>query len=136
MSKNTSGITAYAKQKNRETIDRVNQAIDQLKHSKTMRISFNAVTKKAGVSRATLYNNPILKERIQSLRELANRTAVAASAPMKTVQSQNEKLSVLRQEIASLKLDKQKLIVQLADMEALMAENYRLKKQVIFNGVD
>ena len=61
------GIKAHAEAKNKETIDKVNKAIDKLKR-KNKPINFETVCKEAGVSRATLYNNAQLKERI--LREM------------------------------------------------------------------
>lgn len=64
------GIKAHAKAKNKATIDKVNKAIDKLKR-KGKPINFETVCKEAGVSRATLYNNPQLKERILSLRAIS-----------------------------------------------------------------
>lgn len=60
------GIKAHAEAKNKETIDKVNKAIDKLKR-KNKPINFETVCKEAGVSRATLYNNVQLKERILSV---------------------------------------------------------------------
>jgi hypothetical protein len=130
MAEKTDGIIAYAKQKNRETIDKVNHAIDSLKRSKTQTVNFATVAKKAGVSRATLYNNPVLKERIQSLgaaNKKNNRENVII--PKDKLKLQGEKISILRQEINQLKSDKQKLILQLIDMDALRRENDRLKRK-------
>ena len=66
--KNTTGLQRYTKAKNDETIEKVNAAIDKLKRSKTAQINFSTVAKEAGVSKATLYNNAMLKERILGLR--------------------------------------------------------------------
>lgn len=60
------GIKAHAKIKNKEAIDKVSKAIDKLKR-KNKPINFETVSKEAGVSRATLYNNAQVKERILSL---------------------------------------------------------------------
>ena len=57
------GIKAHAEAKNKETIDKVSKAIDKLKR-KNKPINFETVSKEAGVSRATLYNNAQVKERI------------------------------------------------------------------------
>ena len=64
------GIKAHAEAKNKETIDKVNKAIDKLKR-KNKPINFETVSKEAGVSRATLYNNAQVKERILSLRAIS-----------------------------------------------------------------
>ena len=133
MAKKTNGISAYAKQKNHETIDKVNRAIDSLKRSNAQAINFETVAKKAGVSRATLYNNPILKERIQSLRATNKKIPVEnAITPKDKQQLQNEKILILRQEINQLKADKKKLILQLIEMETLRKENDRLKRKAVF----
>lgn len=64
------GIKAHAEAKNKETIDKVSKAIDKLKR-KNKPINFETVSKEAGVSRATLYNNAQVKERILSLRAIS-----------------------------------------------------------------
>ena len=67
--KNTDGLKKHAKKRNQKTIKKVNDTIDKLKRSKTKDINFVTVAKEAGVSKATLYNNDCLKERIMGLRE-------------------------------------------------------------------
>lgn len=64
------GIKSHAEAKNKETIDKVSKAIDKLKR-KNKPINFETVSKEAGVSRATLYNNAQVKERILSLRAIS-----------------------------------------------------------------
>ena len=76
-----SALKAHNAQKNQDTIERVNKAIDKLK-KKDATINFETVAKAAGVSRATLYNNPKLKERIMGLRAIAN-------APMSSGETRN-----------------------------------------------
>ena len=93
------GIKAHAEAKNKETIDKVSKAIDKLKR-KNKPINFETVSKEAGVSRATLYNNAQLK------------------------------IASLREQVKKLEDDKKKLIVQLVDYEELKSENERLKKQL------
>ena len=117
------GIKAHAEAKNKATIDKVNKAIDKLKR-KRKPINFETVCKEAGVSRATLYNNPQLKERILSLR------AISKASPLDDVVAV-KKVSALREQIKKLEDDKKKLIEQLVDYEELKAENERLKKQLV-----
>lgn len=125
------GIKAHAEQRNKETIDKVNKAIDKLKRTKKQ-INFEIVAKEAEVSRATLYNNAELKERILSLR------AVSKSSPLDDVvvvkkdkvQLQEEKIIALRERVKQLKEDKKKLIFQLVGMEELREENKRLREQL------
>lgn len=130
--RNTEGLKEFAEKKNQETIDKVNKVIDKLKRSKTKKINFKTVAEEAGVSKATLYNNDILKERILSLRAIEkgvpNDSIVAT--PKDKIKAKDDKIKQLYEEIKKLKEDKQKLIIQLVDMEELKNENKRLKEQL------
>ena len=79
-----SALKEHNSQRKQNTAERVNKAIDKLKR-KNAPINFEAVAKEAGVSRATLYNNPKLKERIMGLRamELAH-SSESSAEPKKT----------------------------------------------------
>lgn len=125
------GIKAHAEQRNKETIDKVNKAIDKLKRTKKT-INFETVAKEAEVSRATLYNNAELKERILSLRVVSKASPLNDVVVVKKdkVQLQEEKIIVLRKRIKQLEEDKKKLILQLVQMEELKNENDRLRKQL------
>ncbi|AQS09912.1 hypothetical protein CLOBY_33150 [Clostridium saccharobutylicum] len=130
--RNTEGLKEFAEKKNQETIDKVNKAIDKLKRSKTKTINFKTVAEEAGVSKATLYNNDILKERILSLRAIqkgiSNDTIVAT--PKDKIKAKDDKIKQLYDEIKKLKEDKQKLIIQLVEMEELKDENKRLRESL------
>lgn len=127
-----SGIKAYAEQKNRETIEKVSKAIDKLKR-KNKPINFETVSKEAMVARATLYNNPQLKERILSLRSISKGVPLDDIVAVKKdkIQLQKEKVITLREKIKQLEDDKKKLIAQLIDHEELKEENERLKRQLM-----
>ena len=130
--KNTEGLKEFAQKKNQETIEKVNKAIDKLKRSKTKSINFKTVAEEAGVSKATLYNNDILKERILSLRAIQkgvpNDSIVAT--PKDKIKAKDDKIKQLYEEIKKLKEDKEKLIIQLVDMEELKDENKRLRESL------
>lgn len=130
--KNTEGLKEFAEKKNQETIEKVNKAIDKLKRSKTKSINFKTVAEEAGVSKATLYNNDILKERILSLRAIQkgvpNDSIVVT--PKDKIKAKDEKIKKLYEEIKKLKEDKEKLIIQLVDMEELKDENKRLRESL------
>lgn len=130
--KNTEGLKKFAEKKNQETIEKVNKAIDKLKRSKTKIINFKTVAEEAGVSKATLYNNDILKERILSLRAIQkgvpNDNIVAT--PKDKIKAKDDKIKQLYEEIKKLKNDKEKLIIQLVEMEELKDENKRLKESL------
>ena len=130
--KNTEGLKEFAEKKNQETIQKVNKAIDKLKRSKTNTINFKTVAEEAGVSKATLYNNDILKERILSLRAIQkgvpNGSIVAT--PKDKIKAKDDKIKKLYEEIKKLKEDKEKLIIQLVVMEELKDENKRLRERL------
>lgn len=129
--RNTEGLKGFAEKKNQETIEKVNRVIDKLKRSKTKNINFKTVAEEAGVSKATLYNNDILKERISSLRAIEkgvpNGDIVATSKDK--VKAKDGKIKQLYDEIKKLKEDKQNLIIQLVEMEELKDENKRLRER-------
>ena len=79
-----SALKKQNSQRKQDTAERVNKAIDKLKR-KNSPINFESVAKEAGVSRATLYNNPKLKERIMGLRAM-DRAPISESGaePKKT----------------------------------------------------
>lgn len=130
--KQVAGIKAYAKQRNKETLEKVNKAIDKLKRKKQP-INFETVAKESGVTRSTLYNNAQLKERILSLRAISKASPLdnVIVIPKDKVHLQEEKITILRQRVKHLEEDKKKLIVQLVNYEELKEENTQLKKQLL-----
>lgn len=129
---NTDGLKEFAEKKNQETIEKVNKAIDKLKRSKTKKINFKTVAEEAGVSKATLYNNDILKERILSLRAIEKGVPDdgIVVTPKDKIKAKDDKIKQLYEEIRKLKDDKEKLIIQLVEMEELKDENKRLREQL------
>ena len=119
-------------QKKQDTADRVNKAIDKLKR-KNATINFETVAKEAGVSRATLYNNPKLKERIMGLRamELAPSSEGGAEPKKTKVQRLEDTIAELRARVRQLENDKKNLVVQLVDYEETKADNERLRRQLL-----
>lgn len=67
-SRDTSGLAAHAKQRSEEKRQRVDEAIGQLLREQQA-INFNSVATAAGVSKAYLYSQPELRERIEALRQ-------------------------------------------------------------------
>ena len=130
-SKNTDGLKAHAEARNQESIKKVTAAIEILKRTKGKSINFKTVAEEAGVAKATLYNNAVLRERIQSLRaftvlQQANKPEKVETPSIKY----KDTLTLLRNEIRHLKDDKKKLILQLEELEELKDENLRFKKQL------
>ena len=127
-----SALKEHNSQKEHGTAERVNKAIDKLKR-KNSPINFESVAKEAGVSRATLYNNPKLKERIMGLRAMdLTPTSEGGAEPKKTkVQRLEATVAELRARVRQLEADKKNLIVQLVDYEETKAENERLRQQLM-----
>ena len=127
-----SAMKEHNSQRKQNTAERVNKAIDKLKR-KNAPINFETVAKEAGVSRATLYNNPKLKERIMGLRAIAlTSSSEDGGEPKKTkVQRLEDTVAELRSRVRQLETDKKNLVVQLVDYEETKAENERLRQQLL-----
>ena len=127
-----SAMKEHNSQRKQNTAERVNKAIDRLKR-KSAPINFETVAKEAGVSRATLYNNPKLKERIMGLRAMTLAPSPEDGAePKKTkVQRLEDTVADLKARVRQLEADKKNLIVQLVDYEETKEENERLRRQLL-----
>ena len=127
-----SALKKQNSQRKQDTAERVTKAIDRLKR-KNVTINFETVAKEAGVSRATLYNNTKLKERIMGLRAMdLTPTSEGGAEPKKTkVQRLEATVAELRARVRQLEADKKNLIVQLVDYEETKAENERLRRQIL-----
>lgn len=122
--RNINGLLQHAAALKGHTEEKVNSAIDALKRSKTKKINFKTVSALSGVSTTTLYNNPILCERITSLRAV-KKVLAQESRPPETASRDRE--HELLQEIHKLRYEKKLLIEQLVEMERIKVENERLR---------
>ena len=127
-----SAMKEHNSQRKQNTAERVNKVIDKLKR-KNAPINFETVAKEAGVSRATLYNNTKLKERIMGLRAMdLTPTSEGGAEPKKTkVQRLEATVADLRARVRQLEADKKNLIVQLVDYEETKTENEQLRRQLL-----
>lgn len=121
--RNVSGLLEYTASLKSSTEERANRAIDELKRKKDQKINFRTVSAASGVSTTTLYNNPVLRTRIESLRSVKE-VVPKKETEVKSMQTHEQEL---RQQIKKLKEEKEMLIAQLLDMERLLQENQRLK---------
>ena len=114
--RNTSGMVAHAHRRREEKRKRVDETIAQLLREQQT-ITFQSVAKAAGVSKAYLYSQSDLRERIEALRQQAIEQAVreraARPAPGKTDGSRD---------LVILAKDRR--------IKELEAENRQLKKQL------
>lgn len=127
-----SAMKEHNSQRKQNTSERVNKAIDKLKR-KNASINFETVAKEAGVSRATLYNNLKLKERIMGLRAMDfTPSSEDGAEPKKTkIQRLEDTVTDLKARVRQLETDKKNLITQLVDYEETKAENERLRRQLL-----
>ena len=113
--RNTTGIVAYAQQRKEEKRRVVDEAITCLLRDQQP-VNFNTVAKASGVTKAYLYSQPLVRERIEVLRE-------------------REQEQVLRRQASHArgKTDASKDLVILAKdrrIKELEVENYRLKEEL------
>jgi hypothetical protein len=66
--RNTEGVKKYAQMKSQEAAQKVDQAIIRLIKTK-VKINFNQIAMESGVSKAFLYNNQEIRNRIEGLRK-------------------------------------------------------------------
>lgn len=66
--RDTSGLVAHARGRKEAKLKQVDEAIATLLREHQV-VNFNTVAKAAGVSKVYLYNQPLLRERIDALRE-------------------------------------------------------------------
>lgn len=131
--RNVEGLKKYQKLKNLETIKKVEETIEMLIQSKTKNINFKTVAEKAEVSKATLYNNPILKERIIGLRQLSRSVVESdiSQVSNNNGKKKDEKIKELYEQIRQLKQEREALVIQLIDMEEMKEENRRNREQIL-----
>lgn len=118
----TSAIVAMAKDKTSKKVDLVLCEIAKMQ-KKNENISIYSVSKKAGVSRSFLYNNKVLFNKIDSIR---NDEARSEHTIQTIVEAQKLKITKLEKEIAELKKNENFR----KKYEELSAQNKELKKQL------
>lgn len=106
-------------QRRAKTEQKVDEAIKRLIKAQKA-INFNSVANESGVTKATLYNNQEIKERIEGLR--LQQSKVPTPAQVKREMDDNNKDAI----IASLK----------RKIKKLEEENKRLKEQVKISYAD
>jgi hypothetical protein len=114
--RNTSGMVAHAHRRKEEKRLRVDEVITRLLRERQT-INFNAVAIAAGVSKAYLYSQPDLRQRIEALRqqemEQAIRGRVDRLAPGKTDGSRDLVILAKDRRIKELEAENRKLQQQL-----------------------
>jgi Family of unknown function (DUF6262) len=143
LERNTDGLKAHAQQKRAETIERTEKAIQQLIKDK-QRINFNTVAEAAGVSKAWLYDEPDMRERIEHLRKQAiPKTPINPKGKM-SLESQSSTIDILRRRIGQLENENKELAAKIkvayslapqlqlseSNRKRLEEENKKLRQQL------
>lgn len=100
-----------------KTADKVNEGIKRL-IKKGKDINFNSVSEESGVSKATLYNTPEIRERIESLRDQQEKEFVNIRIK-RDEKNQNVIIESLKRKIEKLE----------AEVKRLEKENRKLKEE-------
>ncbi|EGD49588.1 hypothetical protein Cpap_4026 [Ruminiclostridium papyrosolvens DSM 2782] len=122
--RNVEGLRSYAEQKSKNTIAKVDEAIQKLIKSKS-KINFNSVSMESGVSKAFLYNNDEIRERIDILRKqqegLSSPSQVKREMTNNSkdilIAAKNKRIKELEEENKRLKDELMKLRGKLYDMQ-------------------
>lgn len=110
---NTKGLLNYAKKKTENTLEKVESSLKQMVKQQQF-INFNTVAKASGVSKAFLYRNAALRERIETLR----RQQHGLSSPSQVKRNLNNDskdviITALRKRINALEKENKQLKDQL-----------------------
>lgn len=122
--RNIEGLRAYAEQKSKNTITKVDVAVQRLIKSKS-KINFNSVSMESGVSKAFLYNNEEIRERIEILRKQQEglpspshvKREMTNNSKDILIAAKNKRIKELEEENKRLKDDLMKLRGKLYDIQ-------------------
>jgi len=107
--RNTDGLAAHAKQRTEQKQQQVDQAIIKLVRENKP-VNFNTVAITAGVTKAYLYNHPMLRDRIETLRASQVRKTEPQPIPsQRTERSQEVLLAAKDRRIKELEQENQRL---------------------------
>src|SRR5919206_144022 len=107
-------LAEAAAARRRRAIERAERALRDL-DTKGAQISFQAVARRAGVSRQWLYTQPALRAAIEQLRDRSSTPADGIPAPQRATEAS------LRQRLASLRAENQRLREENHSLKAELA---------------
>jgi len=109
---NTQGIEQAAQKKREQTFERVNIAIQQLLKERRD-ISFATVAEVANVSRTWLYNNKVIREKIEELRNQSSSKTAVPSHLKPSDSSKETIIKTLKERVKKLEIENRGLRDQL-----------------------
>jgi hypothetical protein len=110
---NTRFLTQAAARRHQATLRKASDAIAHL-DSSGQPVNFSAVAAAAGVSRASLYRHPAIRDLINRMRSGPSRAATTRTAQRATNESLRARLDTARAEIARLRTENTTLREQAA----------------------
>jgi len=110
---NTRYLTQATAGRHQDTLRKASDAIAHL-DSSGQPVNFSAVAAAAGVSRASLYRDPSIREPISRIRSAPSRPATTRAAQQATAESLRARLNTARAEITRLRAENTMLREQAA----------------------
>ena len=110
---NTRFLTQAAADRHQATLRKASDAIEHL-DSSGQPVNFSAVAAAAGVSRASLYRDPGIRDLISRIRSAPARSATTRAAQRATAESLRARLDTARAEITRLRAENAMLREQAA----------------------
>jgi Family of unknown function (DUF6262) len=101
---NTRFLTQAAAERHQETLRKASEAITRL-DSAGQPVNFSAVAAAAGVSRASLYRDPGIRDLISRIRSAPSPSAATRAAQRATTDSLRARLNTARAEITRLRAE-------------------------------
>ena len=101
---NTRYLTQAAVERHQATLRKASDAIAHL-DSSGQPVNFSAVAAAAGVSRASLYRDPCIRDLISRIRSAPSRPATTRAAQRATAESLRTRLNTARAEITRLRAE-------------------------------
>ena len=101
------------KKRKEDTLKKLDNTIDTMLKRKD-KVNFNSVSNESGISKATIYNNPAIRERIETIRQ--QQMQLPTQRQQKIEMSEKSKdalIESLRRKIKNLEEDNKKLNEQL-----------------------
>ena len=125
MGTNITGLMKYSKNKKDLAIQKVDEAIRNLGMNGN-KINFNTVSKESGVSKSFLYNEQIIKERIEELRNKQVNNEMNRRAKFdKTAKSKDVIIAAKDKKIAKLEEENTRLKLQLQFLQTRLYEDIK-----------
>jgi hypothetical protein len=101
---NTRFLTQATAERHQETLRKASNAIAHL-DSSGQPVNFSAVAAAAGVSRASLYRHPEIRDLISRIRSAPSQSATTRTAQRATAESLRARLNTARAEITRLRAE-------------------------------